>query len=123
MKICKTRSELKCQACTSAEECPENTMCFQPSTGPNARGCPDGFGGLDCMKRANYVDDRCPQPDDLSGVCVPSQLDRQCTNGGIDKCPDGEICCPGSDGCSYRCFTIVLDNLSVIAIHEYLCVL
>ncbi|XP_039274166.2 uncharacterized protein LOC120348112 isoform X2 [Styela clava] len=91
------------KTCTTTANCSANNVCSQDESVKVCR-CPLGYTGDDCMERQDGIDDRCPLPDNLIDVCVASQVDNQCSED--NPCPDGEICCPGANGCSTNCIPI-----------------
>ncbi|XP_077973984.1 uncharacterized protein LOC120347566 isoform X1 [Styela clava] len=103
--------------CTSTTDCPGNKICYETTPPPHSCLCPFGFRGDDCMEREVGYDDRCPFPDNPADLCEQAEFETfdECA---IDvpglNCPDGNICCLGSDGCSFKCFPIGCKNAVIL---------
>nr|XP_039260614.1 fibropellin-1-like isoform X1 [Styela clava] len=111
---CSTGCRIECvdppeKTCTTSADCPANNMCVQVDTSsPTVCKCPLGYQGEDCTDGEGIVDERCPYPGDLIAVCVASEIDIQCRED--NPCPNEEICCIGSNGCSTRCIPVGCEN-------------
>ncbi|XP_039252652.2 uncharacterized protein LOC120329923 [Styela clava] len=110
-ECCSDGCTLSCRSlppptCTSTVECTENKICYQSLPPMSSCSCPLGFTGDDCTDRLTFgYDNRCPLPTDPVNLCAVSEFVYECVvNDPSRMCPDGEICCVGSNGCSYECF-------------------